>query len=110
MMMSNMTSKFGNTPLTMKVLEKLNKLSNGENLSFSPVGLCVALEMLKRGRIQDCPAHEALEDLLGHTDSCIPECRTEEFTLERGTCLWVDKAKGVVKDDYINIIETEFDA
>ena len=110
MMMSNMTSKFGNTPLTMKVLEKLNKLSNGENLSFSPVGLCVALEMLKRGMIQDCPAHEALEDLLGHTDSCIPECRTEEFTLERGTCLWVDKAKGVVRDDYINIIETEFDA
>ena len=100
----------GNIPFTMTVIQKLLELNDGTNLIFSPIGLQTALEMLQQGMSADSPVCDAVQDLMQYADSFIPECNTKEFTLEKATSIWMDKAKGEVKETYIENIETEFDA
>ena len=88
---------FGNATFAMKVVEQLLNLNDEENFVFSPIGIHTALKVLQQGMSINNPIYDVVDNLLSYVDSSIPECRTDEFTLEKGTSLWVDKAKGDVK-------------
>ena len=101
---------FGNATFAMKVVEQLLNLNDDENFVFSPIGIHTALKVLQQGMSINNPIYDVVDNLLSYVDSSIPECRTDEFTLEKGTSLWVDKAKGDVKDIFIDIAKQGFEA
>lgn len=80
------------------------------NFVFSPMGLCRALEMIQKGMEKNGSLYKKVEELICGFKGGIEPFDDEDFKLEHASSIWCNRTIRTIKDEYLRILESEYDA